>query len=171
MPPGAISIRLAHLGDLAAVAGILRECVAAMRDAGIEQWDEIYPTDRHLLADIQAASMYVACAASGQVVGTMVLNHYQEPEYAAVPWTSESQPLVVHRVMVAPRRQGQGIAQALMMFAEQHARATGYESLRLDAFTLNPRALRLYERLGYSARGTVRLRKGMFRCFEKVIAQ
>jgi GNAT superfamily N-acetyltransferase len=170
MSSATISIRLARAGDLPAVASILRRCVAAMRELGIEQWDETYPTDRHLLADIEAGSMYVACAASGQVVGTVVLNEYQEPEYAAVPWTSQSRPLVVHRVMVAPEHQGQGIAQALMMFAERHARATGHESVRLDAFTLNPRALRLYEQLGYSARGTVRLRKGMFWCFEKVVA-
>jgi GNAT superfamily N-acetyltransferase len=169
MPPGTLSIRLAADRDLAAVGQILRDCVAAMRRAGIEQWDDIYPTDAHLAADIDARSLYVASTESGAVVGTVVLNEYQDPEYAAVAWLAHARPLVVHRVMVAPASQGQGIAQRLMVFAEQHARTLGYESIRLDAFTLNPRALRLYERLGYDARGTVRLRKGIFLCFEKLL--
>ncbi len=170
MTVGVLSIRLAAEADCPVLARILRDCVAAMRHEGIEQWDEIYPTERHLAEDIRAESLYVACTGAGDVVGTVVLNEHQEPEYATVPWLSEARPLVVHRVMVDPARQRQGIAQALMMFAERHARTAGYGSIRLDAFTLNPRALRLYERLGYAARGTVRLRKGLFWCFEKVLA-
>jgi GNAT superfamily N-acetyltransferase len=169
MSHGVLSIRLAADADGPALARILRDCIAAMREAGIEQWDEIYPTERHLAEDIDAKSLYVACTGSGAIVGIVVLNESQDPEYAKVPWFSEVRPLVVHRVMVAPASQGQGIAQALMTFAEQHARTAGYGSIRLDAFTLNPRALRLYERLGYTARGTVRLRKGPFWCFEKVL--
>jgi len=164
-----IAISQADESDLPAVSRILRECVAAMQREGIEQWDDVYPTEGHLLADIRAHSMYIGSTPERQVVGTVVLNEQQDPEYGAVPWTSRIRPLVVHRVMVAPDHQGHGLAQALMIFAEQHARTMGYASIRLDAFTLNPRALRLYERLGYAARGTIRLRKGMFWCFEKVL--
>jgi GNAT superfamily N-acetyltransferase len=170
MSSGTVSIRLAAEADLPAVARILHECVAAMRLAGIEQWDEIYPTELNLQNDIQAHSMYVASSESGQIVGMAVLNEFQDPEYAAVQWSAYRRPLVVHRVMVAPESQGQGVARVLMTFAEQRARIEGYESVRLDAFTLNPRALRLYAGLGYATRGTVRLRKGLFWCFEKVLA-
>jgi GNAT superfamily N-acetyltransferase len=163
-----IAIRLAGDADLPSVVRILRDCVTGMRAAGIEQWDDIYPTDRDLSHDIGARSMWVACAADESVTGLVVLNESEAPEYRTVPWTS-CRPLVVHRLMVAPRHEGCGIAHALMTFAEQHARTSGYQSIRLDAFTLNPRALRLYQRLGYDARGTVRLRKGLFWCFEKVL--
>jgi GNAT superfamily N-acetyltransferase len=169
MPGFTVSIRQADEADLPAVTRILHDCVAAMQRDGIDQWDDVYPTDGHLRGDIRERSMYVASTPTGEIVGTVVLNEQENPEYSAVPWTSRVRPLVVHRVMVAPDHQGQGIAEALMTFAEQHAREAGYASIRLDAFTLNPRALRLYERLGYAARGTIRLRKGMFWCVEKVL--
>ena len=54
-----------------------------------------------------------------------------------------------------------------MNFAEDRARELGYCAIRLDAFTKNPRALRLYQTLGYHDAGGVTLRKGPFRCFEK----
>jgi RimJ/RimL family protein N-acetyltransferase len=57
-----------------------------------------------------------------------------------------------------------------MSFAEQHALAVGYRTVRLDAFVDNPVALHLYERLGYRDAGTVRHRTGRFRCFEKELA-
>lgn len=39
--------------------------------------------------------------------------------------------------------------------------------IRLDAFTGNPRALKLYDGLGYRRSGYVTFRKGLFVCFEK----
>jgi hypothetical protein len=44
-------------------------------------------------------------------------------------------------------------------------------AIRLDAFTLNPGAIRLYEGRGYRKAGSVRFRKGMFNCYEKAVAQ
>jgi RimJ/RimL family protein N-acetyltransferase len=43
--------------------------------------------------------------------------------------------------------------------------------MRLDAFSENPRALRVYDRDGYRRAGQVRLRKGTFICFEKALHQ
>ena len=74
---------------------------------------------------------------------------------------------MVHRLMVDPRYQGRGIAGELMRFAEDRAGELGYDAIRLDAFSANPRALWLYQRLGYHDAGCVTFRKGLFRCFEK----
>jgi ribosomal protein S18 acetylase RimI-like enzyme len=69
--------------------------------------------------------------------------------------------------MVEPRYQGQGVARRLMQFAENQASRAGFEGMRLDAFSLNPQALRLYRNLGYRDAGSASLPKGIFRCFEK----
>ena len=90
------------------------------------------------------------------------------PEWAAVPWTILGvRTAVVHRLMVEPHYQGQGVARQLMQFAESQASRAGFECMRLDAFALNPPALRLYQNMGYRDAGSATLRKGVFRCLEK----
>ena len=61
------------------------------------------------------------------------------------------------------------MAADLVGFAEERARELGFRTLRLDAFTENPAAVRLYDRLGYRRAGFVRLRKGLFHVFEKAL--
>jgi ribosomal protein S18 acetylase RimI-like enzyme len=134
---------------------------------GIDQWDEAYPSRSTIETDVASGTAFVAKRA-GAVVGVIVLNQHQEHEYATVPWRFTQGPvLVVHRLMVHPDVEGQGLARSLMAFAEKRASTSGYASIRLDAFAENPRAVRLYERLGYRIAGEVRFRKGRFRCFEK----
>jgi ribosomal protein S18 acetylase RimI-like enzyme len=139
-----------------------------MRREGIEQWDDVYPDEATLRADVQARTMHLATREGLGLIGAFVLNDYQNPEYAQVPWTITSQRVaVVHRLMVAPRHQRQGFAHQLMRLAEKHAGDAGYDAVRLDAFSENPRALRLYRELGYRDAGSVMFRKGLFHCFEK----
>jgi GNAT superfamily N-acetyltransferase len=162
------SFRLAVEDDVDRVMVLVRACIDHMRQADIEQWDEIYPDRDTLLADAREQTLYVASLGVEPTIGILVLNDYQNPEYADVPWTLNGERVaVVHRLMVDPRHQRMGIARQLMRFAEERARELGYTVIRLDAFTANPRALRLYHGLGYHDAGCVTFRKGVFRCFEK----
>jgi ribosomal protein S18 acetylase RimI-like enzyme len=54
-----------------------------------------------------------------------------------------------------------------MKYAEDTLRSEGIEAVRLDAFSQNPAALRLYEKRGYEKVGEVTFRKGRFYLFEK----
>jgi ribosomal protein S18 acetylase RimI-like enzyme len=165
-----VSIRLADGRDLDAVMQLVGCCIDDMRAAGIDQWDEVYPDRATLAADAREKTLYLASTDVEPLVGILVLNEYQNPEYADVPWTIHaSRVAVVHRLMIDPRLQRRGLARELMRFAEGRARELGYGAIRLDAFTLNPRALRLYHGLGYGDAGPVTFRKGVFRCFEKSV--
>src|SRR5262245_36902056 len=162
-----IAVRLAGEADVDAVMRMLADCIAAMRASGIDQWDDIYPNKELMLADATAQTLYLGLL-DDALVGAMVLNEDQDDRWADVPWSIRDVPVVVvHRLMVAPDRQGRGIAHAMMAFAERHACESGYGAIRLDAFAANPAALRLYRGLGYRDAGGARLRKGLFRCFEK----
>ena len=161
-----VDIRCGRVGDLDALELLLRAVIAALRARGLDQRDEVYPTRAVLARDVEAGTLWVAERA-GALLGAFVLNEAQDPEYAEVRWTLAGRVAVVHRLMVDPAAQGQGIACALMLFAEREARARGFEVMRLDAFAQNARALELYRRLGYRQAGEVTFRKGRFRCFEK----
>jgi ribosomal protein S18 acetylase RimI-like enzyme len=160
-------IRIGADRDVGPAMHLVRLCIAHMRQNGIEQWDDVYPDETTLRADARAGTMYVIQDSSG-ICGMFVLNDFQDREYADVPWTITGVPIaVVHRLMVHPAHQRRGIARQLMKAAEARASERGYGAIRLDAFTQNPGALRLYADLGYRDAGGITLRKGLFRCFEK----
>jgi len=57
-----------------------------------------------------------------------------------------------------------------MNFAEEYAIENNYKSIRLDAYSANVAAVRLYEKRGYNKIGQVFFphRKYPFYCFEKI---
>jgi len=57
------------------------------------------------------------------------------------------------RMYVRPALRGRGVAQAILAFLEAQAAGRGIALVRLETGYLQPEALRLYERAGYSRRG------------------
>lgn len=166
-----LAISIAQAEDLLPLVELAFRCTKAMKEIGIDQWDELYPSQTDFELDIKSQTLYLV-RREEWTVACAVLNTQQEPEYATVDWEYTLPPIgVVHRLMVDPKAQGEGIARLLMSFVEERAARLGLNSIRLDAFLKNPRALELYERLGYRTAGTVTFRKGIFRCFEKKLTQ
>jgi ribosomal protein S18 acetylase RimI-like enzyme len=56
-----------------------------------------------------------------------------------------------------------------MLYIEDYLKSKNINSIRLDAFSKNLIALRLYNKLGFKKVGEVNFRKGLFILFEKVI--
>jgi ribosomal protein S18 acetylase RimI-like enzyme len=166
---GSFIVREAEPVDLHAVKEVLRRAIHRMDEQGIRQWDEIYPSEAILTGDIERRQMFVIAASGGIIAGFVVINEEESAEYANVAWNFPGKVAVVHRLTIDPCFQRKGFATDLMGFAEDFGRENGYDSVRLDAFTLNPAAVALYAKRGYRNAGTVSFRKGKFFCFEKKI--
>jgi ribosomal protein S18 acetylase RimI-like enzyme len=56
---------------------------------------------------------------------------------------------------------------------EEYVVEEGYQSIRLDTYSGNPKAMEFYRRLGYTKLGSIDLKpnKNEYYCFEKVIRQ
>lgn len=66
--------------------------------------------------------------------------------------TFKARPLMnIHDLAVLPGQRGQGIGQALLQAAQDHARAKGCCKLTLEVLTGNTVALRSYERFGFAS--------------------
>ncbi len=64
--------------------------------------------------------------------------------------TFKASPLMnIHDIAVLPGQRGQGVGQALLQAAQDHARARGCCKLTLEVLTGNGVALRSYERFGF----------------------
>ena len=153
------------------VAALLAACMREMRRNGIDQWDEDYPNATAVAKDVQSRSAWIL--EEPECIAAISLNEEQDPTYQTVRWTGGGPALVVHRLCVDPSYQRKGIANRLMAFAEWLAREREYASIRLDTYSGNPPALRLYERLGYQKTGEIYLRGKTtpFFCFEKILAR
>ena len=160
------SMRLATAADMDAVVTLFHDAIMDMNDHNIPQWDDIYPTEAILRDDLQKGQLHVLETEAG-VVAAVVLNEICDPAYHVVAWQFPGPWVIVHRLCVTPHAQGQGVGRALMTAVENLARANGYAAIRLDAFSLNPHALRMYDRLGYAKRGEAIWRKGLFFLLEK----
>ncbi len=141
-----------------------------MDEQGIPQWDEIYPSKSVLKNDLARRQLHVV-ETKGRLAALIVVNEEQSPEYAAISWRHAGRALVVHRLTVHPACQRRGLATLLMDFAEMVAAAENCDCIRLDAFTINPAAVALYENRGYHRAGIVHFRKGDFFCYEKQVTR
>jgi ribosomal protein S18 acetylase RimI-like enzyme len=150
---------------------LMNRCNRALQADGVFQWDDVYPTHDVVESDGRRGALYVLEDDDGQCVASVALDEAQSQEYASLQWASAEPALVVHRLCVDPEAQGRGHAHRLMAFAELHAARSGYASVRLDAYTGNPRSVQLYRRRGYREVGQIHFpRRALpFWCFELIV--
>lgn len=164
-----LSYRKGTKDDLNAIDILVADAIKQMENQGIMQWDEIYPTHEVFTQDIEAGNLYVGCD-EGKLAVVYVLNQESDEAYKTGNWKDESKPFhIIHRLCVNPNYQHQGIAGRTMAQIEADTKESGLEAIRLDVFTQNPYALRLYDRCGYQTVGKVRWRKGEFYLMEKYL--
>jgi ribosomal protein S18 acetylase RimI-like enzyme len=164
---------LAAESDLERIVKLVKECVRDMVSHGIHQWNDNYPNADVIGDDIRCKSMHVV-KNNGDIIGMIALNEDQAAEYMSVKWSRRSdRVLVIHRLAVSPTMQNQGIGGKLLDYAEKFAIDSGYDSIRLDSYSGNPRALRLYEKHHYKRVGQVNFprRNLPFYCFEKIMKE
>jgi ribosomal protein S18 acetylase RimI-like enzyme len=161
--------RRASETDADEVAALFQAALRHLRAEGIDQWDELYPDRAILEEDIAKGEMYLLID-EGKLASAVVLNEEQYEEYSTAGWIDrDGRTAVVHRLCVHPDLQGQGVGRETMRRCEELLAEAGYSSARLDAFSENRAALRLYEGLGYCRRGTAVFRKGAFGLYEKLL--
>lgn len=155
--------------DLKAIDILVSDAIRQMESQGILQWDEKYPTHEDFRRDIESGNLYVGCDKEKLAV-VYVLNQEFDDAYKTGNWQDASKTFhIIHRLCVNPKYQNQGIARMTMEHLEEDTKQSEIEAIRLDVFTENPYALRLYANCGYKTVGKVRWRKGEFYLMEKYL--
>lgn len=153
--------------DLPELSVLYREATRRMDEQGVFQWDRLYPTRRILADDIARQELEIG-RIDGRIAVSFALESCVEGEYEAANWQYRvGRFVVLHRLCVHPAFQGRGVAKEAMDYIEDSVCASGIESIRLDAFSQNPAALRLYTSRGYEKAGEINYRKGLFFLYEK----
>ena len=164
-----VSFRKANVCDIDAISVFVEKAKVVMENQGIFQWDEVYPLKQDFADDEANGHLYVG-EMDGKIAVCFTLNKVQYEEYFAADWENKSDDfIVIHRLCVNPDFQGKGIGSSACRFIEEIALKNGASSVKLDAFTQNPIALSMYEKLGYKVKGYADWRKGKFVLMEKVL--
>ena len=164
-------IRKAEISDLENIMLMYRSCVAGMIANGIDQWDESYPNAEVIMEDLIAQTYFVAIE-NNIIIAGINIDQNQDDTYLALDWEDKrNQFLVVHRLAVKVEFWNDGIGKSLMLFTENLVIEKGLNSIRLDTYSGNPKAMEFYRRLGYRELGTIDLKpdKDKYHCFEKII--
>lgn len=165
--PDGITYRLGKPEDIEAITGLIQEAIQEMEKHGIYQWDELYPTAADFENDIRKGNLYVA-EENEKIIALYVISGESDEAYNNAEWKYPRETsLVLHRFCVSPGFQNRGIGKKVLNKIESQIRSMGYDSLRLDVFTKNPYAQKLYRNNGYEIRGFAEWRKGRFDLMEK----
>ena len=143
-------IRKAKPSEIHRLMEITRACAVKMKAARIYQWNEEYPHPQAFEIDIQRGELYVLLSEE-EIAGCIVISTLEDEVYMPVKWLSDDgDNYYIHRLAIHPDYQHQGMAKALMDFAESYVKENNGDSIRLDTFSKNERNQRFYEASGYT---------------------
>lgn len=164
---GSMHYRKGTISDLKDIVSLVEDAIREMERKGIHQWDGVYPTEADFERDILNDTLFVAEHA-GELMAVYVISQEADEAYDRCTWKMQKETAcVVHRLCVSPRFQNKGFGGQILENIEEQAAALGYRSIRLDVFTQNPYALKIYRRSHYEERGFADWRKGRFILMEK----
>ncbi|WP_429375524.1 GNAT family N-acetyltransferase [Paenibacillus sp. DS2015] len=159
--------------DIHTIFEIFQECRFDLDAQGIKQWDDIYPNKEVIEEDIQNQSIFIL-KHDEEIAGVVSYDEMEIEEYKSVDWKhKDGRNIVIHRLSIRPKYQGQGIAKKLIQFVHGKSRQELYTSVRLDVYSDNQRAIDFYKKLGYELRGEVWFprRSLPFYCMEKNLSE
>ena len=166
-----MKIRKGNIKDIDAIMSMYNSCVNGMIHMGIDQWDETYPNRNIILEDLKQKTYFVAIKDS-LIVGGVNIDALQDDSYLSINWKDKKNAfLSVHRLAVDKKYWDQNIGKNLMLFAEELVKKKKLNSIRLDTYSGNPKAMNFYKQLGYHQLGYIYLKEGKneYYCFEKII--
>ncbi|WP_080800321.1 GNAT family N-acetyltransferase [Arabiibacter massiliensis] len=157
-----LKVRPAQADEVEQVLDFYTKMIDGMRGTEFDVcWEhDVHPSRAFLRASTEAGEVLVvevgegeAGAAGPRFAAAMVLNAVGDPGYDRVRWQVDAAPdeaLVVHVLATLPEFHGRGFARQLVEGGIAVAREAGAKALRLDTFTDNVRAQRLYESCGFA---------------------
>ena len=155
-------IRKANIRDLNAIMDIVRDAQEALRELGIDQWQDGYPSVDVIREDIESGVGYLYTQAD-KVAGYAAIVLTGEDAYKQIDaheWVTDEDYVVVHRLCVGKGFTRGGIALSLMTKAKELAVAAGYSGFRIDTHRGNVRMLTMMDKLGFEYRGIIRYESG-----------
>ena len=167
-------IRKSDKSDIKFLMPIFEEARGTIAALGIDQWQNGYPSEDVILADIAKDQSYL-CELDGKVCGTFAMLENGEPTYDKIfdgNWLTGDggEYIAIHRVAISVSTRGSGLSGKIIGYATDFAVEKGRKSLRIDTHRGNVVMRRMLEKNGFLHCGTIYLENGDERvAYEKII--
>ncbi len=151
-------IRVATYGDIDSILSIVRSAQLSLRELGIDQWQDGYPSREAIEEDITRGVGYVMCNDHDTIIAYAAIVLDGEPAYSQIDeteWHTEGRYVVVHRLCVAASARRKGGAIRMMQHAIALAKEAGIKAFRIDTHEGNIRMLAMLRKLGFERCGIV----------------
>lgn len=143
----------ATMDDLNRIEELYKKCTLNLIKKGLFQWDNNYPNINTYINAINDKTQYIF-EDDNELIGSAILNEYQSEDWSLVNWNyNDGKILVLHALAINPSIQGKGYGQKVLKHCESYGLEKGYMFMRLDVFSENQVAIRLYEKNEYKKAG------------------
>lgn len=141
--------------DIDKIEKLYNDSIKLLNGKKIYQWDHQYP-NREIFKECIFHKEQFLFKDNELLIGSVILNEYQAKEWDLINWKyMDCKKLSIHALVIHSLLQGKGYGSMVLKMCEQYARENHYHVIRLDVFTENPIAIRLYEKNGYEKVGEV----------------
>jgi GNAT superfamily N-acetyltransferase len=168
-------IRKTTKEDIKEIMPIFEEARGTIAALGINQWQNGYPSEEVVLADIEKDQSYL-CELDGKVRGTFAMLEDGEPTYDKIydgHWQTGDDSrdyIAIHRVAISVSSRGSGLSGKIIGYAADFAKEKGRKSLRIDTHRGNVVMRRMLEKNGFVYCGIIYLESGDERvAYEKIV--
>ena len=154
--------------DFTPICALYQSVCAVMNAAGNDQWVwGEYPNEDFLQKSLDAGTLYIAKEDGALLCAVTVDTHF-DPEYETVNWLFGTKPGAFHRLAIAPEHQGKGLGRKIIADVCEILLGMGCNTLRIDTYSNNESAQKLYAAIGMRKAGEVKFfhRPLPFFCYE-----
>ncbi len=164
-----LQYRIADKDDIIIIYEMMLAAKSHSESQGIYQWDDNYPTIAMLEHDVMKGDTRLVYN-DNQCVAFYTSNSVCEDDvHGHINWLNPNESWVFfHRLCVDPKFQDKGIGTRIVKnFIELNMEQ--FDSIRIDVFSTNAKALHIYEQLGFTNLGVAYCERGAFYVLEKMI--
>ena len=130
-------------------------------------WDEEYPCEEDLQADIRQGALF-RITVDGTQIGMIAMGPDEDEDVFAWP-THDENACMLSRLAIHPDYQGKGLLEPVFAASVAHCKVLGYRTLRLLVVTELSRLFRVYERCGFVRCGEVSMWGQDFYQYEQIL--
>ncbi len=166
--------RKAEISDLAGIMEVIEDARQYLKEQGIDQWQDGFPTQEQIVEDIIMRESFVFVEEE-EVVGYISVNLGEEPSYSTIydgAWKLEGSDYgTIHRTALKSNFRGKGVSLRMFFLAEQLCRKKAKQSIRIDTHRENQLMQHLCVKYGYEYCGVILLERNNAQriAYEKVL--
>lgn len=162
--------RKAASSDITSIWKILEQAIVRRKEDGSNQWQDGYPNVDVVQKDVADGAGFVLIEGE-TIAGYCAVIINDEPAYENIQgaWLTNDDFIVIHRIAIAEKFVGKGLAKKIMTSVEEYAMDNRIYSIKVDTNFDNIAMIKTFDKQGYVYCGEVYFRNSPRKAYEKVL--